>query len=125
MAERVKGRRGDAYSASCPTRLVLEQISEKWAVLILGVLARQPTRFNELKRRLEGVSQKMLGQTLKRLERNGLVHREVFATVPVTVQYSLTPLGQTLAATVETLRRWAEENIHEVVRAQEHFDART
>ena len=123
MAVRTKGRRGDAYSASCPTRLVLDQIGEKWTVLILGVLIRQPTRFNELKRRIDGVSQKMLGQTLKKMERNGLVSRRVFATVPVTVEYSITPLGQTLSVTVEALRRWAEEHSGEVTRAQEHFDA--
>jgi DNA-binding HxlR family transcriptional regulator len=67
----------------------------------------------------------MLGQTLKKLERNGLVTRQVFATVPVTVEYSITPLGRTLAGTVDALRQWAEQNIDEVTRAQERFDARS
>jgi DNA-binding HxlR family transcriptional regulator len=124
MAAMKKERKGDAYSASCPARLVLNQIGDKWTVLILGVLVKQPTRFNELKRRLQGVSQKMLGQTLKKLERNGLVTRRAFATVPVTVEYAITPLGQTLAVSVDALRRWAEDNIREVTRAQECFDAR-
>ncbi|ATB37649.1 HxlR family transcriptional regulator [Cystobacter fuscus] len=119
-----KERKGDAYSARCPARLVLDQIGDKWTVLILGVLVKQPTRFNELKRRLQGVSQKMLGQTLKKLERNGLVTRQVFATVPVTVEYAITPLGRTLAGTVDALRQWAEQHIDEVTRAQERFDAR-
>ncbi|WNG22001.1 helix-turn-helix transcriptional regulator [Cystobacter fuscus] len=119
-----KERKGDAYSARCPARLVLDQIGDKWTVLILGVLVKQPTRFNELKRRLQGVSQKMLGQTLKKLERNGLVTRQVFATVPVTVEYAITPLGRTLAGTVDALRQWAEQHIDEVARAQERFDAR-
>ncbi|MFY0574831.1 winged helix-turn-helix transcriptional regulator [Cystobacter fuscus] len=119
-----KERKGDAYSARCPARLVLDQIGDKWTVLILGVLVKQPTRFNELKRRLQGVSQKMLGQTLKKLERNGLVTRQVFATVPVSVEYAITPLGRTLAGTVDALRQWAEQHIDEVARAQERFDAR-
>ncbi|WNG35500.1 helix-turn-helix transcriptional regulator [Archangium violaceum] len=125
MAATKKDLKGNAYSAECPARLVLDQIGDKWTVLVLGVLAKQPTRFNELKRRLEGVSQKMLGQTLKKLERNGLVTRQVFPTVPVTVEYSITPLGQTLAVKVDALRGWAEEHIGEVVRAQQSFDART
>ncbi|WP_395846601.1 winged helix-turn-helix transcriptional regulator [Cystobacter fuscus] len=124
MAAMKKERKGDAYSARCPARLVLDQIGDKWTVLILGVLVKQPTRFNELKRRLQGVSQKMLGQTLKKLERNGLVTRQVFATVPVTVEYAITPLGRTLAGTVDALRQWAEQHIDEVARAQERFDAR-
>ncbi|WNG31552.1 helix-turn-helix transcriptional regulator [Cystobacter fuscus] len=119
-----KERKGDAYSARCPARLVLDQIGDKWTVLLLGVLVKQPTRFNELKRRLQGVSQKMLGQTLKKLERNGLVTRQVFATVPVSVEYAITPLGRTLAGTVDALRQWAEQHIDEVARAQERFDAR-
>jgi DNA-binding HxlR family transcriptional regulator len=124
MAAMKKDRKGDAYSGRCPARLVLDQIGDKWTVLILGVLVQQPTRFNELKRRLQGVSQKMLGQTLKKLERNGLVTRQVFATVPVTVEYDITPLGRTLAGTVDALRQWAEQHIGEVTRAQERFDAR-
>lgn len=125
MAAKIGAGVGNAYDAHCPTRLVLDQLADKWAVLILGAVTDQPVRFNELKRRIEGISQKMLGQTLKKLERNGLVERQAFATVPVTVTYSITPLGRTLAASVNSLRCWAELNIHEVVRSQQAFDANT
>jgi DNA-binding HxlR family transcriptional regulator len=112
----------DAYDADCPTRLVLDRIADKWAVLVLGLLAAGPTRFNALRRRIRGVSQKMLSQTLKALERDGLVRRQVFPTVPVTVEYSVTPLGQTLAATLDSIRVWAEAHFSEVQKAQRRYD---
>ena len=80
-------------------------------------------RFNELRRRIEGLSQKMLSQTLKSLERDGLVSRKAFATVPVTVEYSITPLGHTLTSTVDVLWIWAETHIGEVIDAQKRYDA--
>jgi DNA-binding HxlR family transcriptional regulator len=113
----------DPYSAQCPTRLALDRIADKWTVLVLGLLAGEPRRFNQLRRRIEGISQKMLTQTLRSLERDGLVHRRVFATVPVTVEYSITPLGRTLVATVDALRRWAETHIEEVLKAQRRHDS--
>lgn len=113
---------GDAFNAKCPTRIVLDQLADKWTFLVLGALSSGPVRFNALKRRLDGVSQKMLGHTLKQLERNGLVDRRAFATVPVTVEYSLTPLGHALTEPVNTLRVWAETNIGQMVEAQERFD---
>ena len=116
--------RGDAYDPNCPTRVVLDQIADKWAVLVLGALDDGPVRFNALKRRLAGISQKMLGQTLRDLERNGLVSRRVFATVPVTVEYSLTALGERLTERVNDLRVWAEKHIGQIVAAQSVFDAR-
>jgi DNA-binding HxlR family transcriptional regulator len=112
----------NAYAANCPTRLVLDRIADKWAVLVLGLLAEGPARFNAIRRAIEGVSQKMLSQTLKSLERDGLVHRKAIATVPVTVEYSITPLGRTLALTVDGLRVWAEANIAEVQTAQDRYD---
>jgi DNA-binding HxlR family transcriptional regulator len=114
---------GDAFNAKCPTRMVLDQIADKWTVLVLGALDAGPVRFNTLKRRLDGISQKMLGQTLKQLERSGLVDRRAFATVPVTVEYSLTPLGAALTAPVNALREWAEANIGAMLAAQRRFDA--
>ena len=116
--------RGDAYDPNCPTRVVLDQIADKWAVLVLGALDDGPVRFNALKRRLAGISQKMLGQTLRDLERNGLVSRRVFATVPVTVEYSLTALGERLTERVNDVRVWAEKHIGQIVAAQSAFDAR-
>lgn len=112
------------YAANCPTRMVLDRIADKWAVLLLGLLLERPMRFNELRRRIEGLSQKVLSQALKNLERDGLVTRRAFATVPVTVEYSITDLGRTLAATVDGLRLWAETHIADVVAAQRQYDAR-
>ena len=124
MCEKKHEMRGDAYDPNCPTRVVLDQIADKWAVLVLGALDDGPVRFNALKRRLAGISQKMLGQTLRDLERNGLVSRRVFATVPVTVEYSLTALGERLTERVNDLRVWAEKHIGQIVAAQSAFDAR-
>jgi DNA-binding HxlR family transcriptional regulator len=90
--------------------------------LILGLLAKEPIRFNQLRRMVGGVSQKVLSQTLKSLERDGLVSRKATATVPVTVEYSITPLGLTLATTVDALRIWAETHIKEVRVAQALYD---
>jgi DNA-binding HxlR family transcriptional regulator len=79
-------------------------------------------RFNQLRHRIEGISQKMLTQTLRNLERDGLVKRQAFATVPVTVEYSVTPLGTTLATTIDALRQWADTHIQEVFVAQADYD---
>lgn len=111
------------YAATCPTRMVLDRVADKWAVLVLGLLTDGPVRFNQLRRRIEGLSQKMLSQTLKSLERDGLVQRKAIATVPVTVEYSITPLGRTLTATVDALRVWAETHIEAVLAAQARYDA--
>jgi DNA-binding HxlR family transcriptional regulator len=113
----------DPYSATCATRLVLDRVADKWTVLILGLLSKGPMRFNQLRRQIEGLSQKMLSQTLKSLERDGLISRKAFPTVPVTVEYSITPLGQTLTSTVDALRIWAETHIGEVIDAQKRYDA--
>ncbi len=101
----------NAYAADCPTRQILDRVGDKWAVLILLLLRNEPMRFNALRRAIEGISQKMLAQVLRSLERDGLVRRRVIATVPVTVEYSILPLGATLAAAVDPLRDWAERNL--------------
>ncbi|CAA9271748.1 MAG: hypothetical protein AVDCRST_MAG08-3173 [uncultured Acetobacteraceae bacterium] len=111
------------YASACPTRLVLDRVADKWAVLLLGLLAKGPMRFNQLRREIEGLSQKVLSQTLKSLERDGLVSRKAIPTVPVTVEYSITPLGRTLAATVDALRVWAETHIEDVLTARKRYDA--
>lgn len=111
------------YSENCPTRLVLDRLADKWVALILRSLAQEPMRFNALRREIEGVSQKVLSQTLKRLERDGLIARRAFPTVPVTVEYSITPLGRTLAETVAALARWAETHIESVIASQRAYDA--
>jgi DNA-binding HxlR family transcriptional regulator len=111
------------YSANCPTRQILDRVGDKWAVLILLLLRQQPLRFNRLRREIEGISQKMLSQVLKSLERDGLIRRRAIATVPVTVEYSITPLGATLAGAVDPLRDWAERHLKEVLTAQRRYDA--
>jgi DNA-binding HxlR family transcriptional regulator len=113
----------NAYASACPTRLVLDRVADKWAVLILGLLGDGPVRFNQIRRQIEGISQKVLSQTLKSLERDGLVNRKAIPTVPVTVEYSITPLGRTLSATVDGLRVWAETHIDKVLKAQRQYDA--
>ena len=113
----------NAYSAACPTRQILDRIGDKWAVLILLLIRHEPMRFNALRRAIEGISQKMLSQVLKSLERDGLIRRRVIATVPVTVEYSITPLGATLSKAVDALRDWAENNLKEVLSAQRRYDA--
>ena len=110
-----------AYNAACPTRQVLHVISERWAAVILGVLEAGPTRFSALQRQIRGISQKMLTQNLRHLERNGLVQRTVYAEVPAHVEYALTSLGQTLCGPLAVLRTWSEANIKAITAAQEEY----
>ena len=112
------------YAADCPTRMALDRIADKWTVLLLGLLDQSPLRFNQLRRAIEGLSQKMLSQTLKALERDGLVTRKAIATVPVTVEYAITPLGRTLAQALAPLVGWASAHIGEVLSARECYDLR-
>jgi DNA-binding HxlR family transcriptional regulator len=114
----------DVFAAECPTRQVLDRIGDKWTVLVVQTLGEAPMRFNGLKRRIGGVSQKMLAQTLRHLERDGLVSRRVFATTPVTVEYALTPLGLTLVGALTPLIAWSEGRIGDVEAARAAFDAR-
>lgn len=116
--------RGDVYAAQCPTRSLLDRIADKWTVLLLTTLDDGPMRFNALKRRVEGVSQKMLSQTLRQLERDGLVSRTVEATVPVSVTYAVTPLGRTLIGALQPMIDWAETHMVDVESAQAAHDQR-
>lgn len=111
----------DVYNEQCPTRLLLDRIADKWSVLIVGRLQQNTFRFNELKRAIPGITQKMLTQTLKSLERDGIVYREVYATVPPKVEYSLTSLGCNLTKVLHTLGQWAELNIEHILKAQKEF----
>lgn len=106
------------YAAACPTRQLLNRIADKWTVLVLGLLEPGPLRFNALKRGIEGISQKMLTQTLRGLEADGFVTRRVIATVPVTVEYELTTLGRSLNAVLVPLKVWAEKNMSQVLKDQ-------
>jgi DNA-binding HxlR family transcriptional regulator len=117
--------RGDVFAAECPTRLLLDRIADKWSTLILIVLGDGPIRFNALKQRIDGVSQKMLSQTLKSLERDGLVSRSVVPTVPISVTYAVTPLGLTLMDAMRSMIDWAETRMPDVAAAQVAYDARS
>ena len=128
----------DAFLAVCPSRALLDRISDKWVVLILCALggdsshepgasdsgAPRAMRYSELSRRLAGVSQKMLTQTLRRLERDGLVTRRVYPQVPPRVEYALTPLGASLGEAVCAMWTWAEAHLEDVEKARRDFDAR-
>ena len=112
----------DAFLASCPSRQVLDRISDKWVTLILVALAGGPLRYSDLGRIIAGVSQKMLTQTLRTLERDGLVSRTVTASVPVRVDYQLTPLGESLMPAVNAVKAWAEAHISEIDASQAAYD---
>jgi DNA-binding HxlR family transcriptional regulator len=112
----------DAFLADCPSRVVLDRISDKWVTLVIASLADGPRRFSEVSRQLAGVSQKMLTQTLRTLERDGLVTRSVTPSVPVRVDYELTPLGHSLLEPIKHLKAWAEDHVPEVREAQEAYD---
>jgi len=103
-------------------RQVLARISDKWVTLSLAALADGPLRYSEISRQLAGVSQKMLTQTLRTLERDGLVTRDMTAQVPVRVDYALTPLGESLLSVIRPLKRWAETHIPEIDRARTAYD---
>lgn len=113
--------RGDTLNPLCPARLVLDRIGDKWAMLIVTRLAEGPQRFSALRRQIGGISQKMLSQTLKNLERDGLITRTATATVPVTVEYAVTPLGWGLAGIVGQLTSWAEDNLTPILAARAKF----
>ena len=112
------------YAAKCPTRQLLDRISDKWVVLVLGLLEDGPKRFSVLKREIDGISQKMLSQTLRALEQDGLLTRRAFPTVPVTVEYQLTALGRSLNVALAPMIEWAVANMNRVLKARESFEKR-
>ena len=114
----------DAFLAGCPSRQLLDRVSDKWVALILAALSDGPMRYSALSRRLAGVSQKMLTQTLRSLERDGLVTRTVTPTVPVTVTYELTDLGVSLHQLMRSVKDWAEAHMDEVLANRKVYDAR-
>ena len=112
------------FSSECPSRVLIDQIADKWSMMVLAVLDAGPLRFNVIKKQLEGVTQKALTQCLRRLERNGLVSREVIADAPVAVQYEITPLGRTLQPPFRALYAWTIAKMPEVDLARRVFDER-
>jgi DNA-binding HxlR family transcriptional regulator len=113
----------NVYEAECPTRFALNRIADKWTVLVVCSLEQDTKRFSTLQREIGGVSQKMLTQTLRGLERDGLVTRTIYPTVPPKVEYALTPLGRTLVGLVDAIRVWSERHIEEVMNAQKLYDS--
>ncbi len=126
----------DAFLAACPSRQLLDRLTDKWVALIISALGNscdpdhpgeegtpQPMRYSELSRRLAGVSQKMLTQTLRALERDGLITRTVTPTVPVTVTYELTTLGLSLHELMRGVKYWAEDHMDEVLANRADYDA--
>ncbi|MEP7765471.1 helix-turn-helix domain-containing protein [Sanguibacter sp. 25GB23B1] len=114
----------NAFLADCPTRDLLMTISEKWYGLVLNAIADGASRFSEIGRTVAGVSQKMLTQTLRRMERDGIVVRTVTPSVPVRVDYTLTPLGESLRPVMAAIKAWSESNIEDVRAARTHYDDR-
>ena len=120
-------QRFDQYNTlweNCPSREVLNMIADKWTVMVIYALSKGTTRHSELLHSISGISQKMLTQTLRQLEASGLVKRRVYPVVPPKVEYSLTPLGESLLEPVAALKQWAENHMEEIIVAQEHFEAR-
>ncbi len=111
------------FSSDCPSRALFDQIADKWSMMVLAVLDDGPHRFNAIRRRLEGVTQKALTQCLRRLERNGLVARHVVSLSPVAVQYDITPLGRTLQQPFRQLYEWTQASLFMVEEARRIFDA--
>ncbi|MFI6490518.1 winged helix-turn-helix transcriptional regulator [Streptomyces sp. NPDC050564] len=113
----------DAFIKSCPTNQLLDRISDKWVSLIVSALAEGSMRYSDLGRKIAGVSPKMLTQTLRSLERDGIVSRTVTPSVPVRVDYELTPLGMNLSCLLTAVKDWAERHIEEVNEARDRYDA--
>jgi DNA-binding HxlR family transcriptional regulator len=113
----------NVLASSCPSRTSLARIANKWTAMAVSVLGNGRLRFGDLKTQLEGISGKVLTETLRDLERDGLVTRHVHAEVPPRVEYELTPLGRTLYEPLLALCRWAEEHIAEVLVNRENYDS--
>lgn len=112
----------NALSARCPAREILARVADKWTVLVLSVLSKRTTRFNELRRKVDGITQKVLTDTLRDLERLGLVSRRIYAEVPPRVEYSLTPLGTSLVTLIDQVKAWTETHAPEVLKARQRYE---
>ncbi len=112
----------DVLDKDCGSRIVLNLIADQWTALVMYALGEETKRFGELKVLIQGISQKMLTQTLRKLERDGIVKRKVYPVTPPKVEYMLTPLGETLLEPLQTLCKWAERHFSEVERSRKHYD---
>lgn len=111
------------FRVDCPSRQILDQIADKWSMMTLFVL-REPKRFNEIKRRLDGITQRVLTHTLRKLERNGMITRHILPGPPLGVEYALTPLGRSLEGPFSVLYGWTVDNMDVIGEAQSHYDSR-
>jgi DNA-binding HxlR family transcriptional regulator len=113
----------DPYDRNCPTRQLLDRIGDQWTVLIVGALSGGPLRFTEIGRRVDGISQKVLTQTLRSLVRDGILTRTAYPTIPPKVEYELTALGRNLSEPLDVLDRWARRHMSSVQEARDAYDA--
>ncbi|MBA3023798.1 MAG: helix-turn-helix transcriptional regulator [Gammaproteobacteria bacterium] len=111
--------RGEVFSTNCPSREILNHVTSRWGVLVLSALMDGTHRFSELRRKIDGVSEKMLAQTLQQLEMDGFVDRVSYPVVPPHVEYSLTPLGGQIGAQIDSLVDWIESNLPKIMKAQQ------
>lgn len=112
-------RRGDLFATECPSREILKHVTSRWGVLVLVALMEGTYRFSDLRRKVGGVSEKMLAQTLQYLEKDGFVNRVSHPVVPPHVEYSLTPLGEQIGSQVGSLAGWIEANLPKIMKAQQ------
>ncbi len=115
---RIANRRGEVFSTACPSREILSHVTSRWGVLVLVALMEGTHRFSELRRKIDGVSEKMLAQTLQQLEQDGFIDRLAHPVVPPHVEYSLTPLGEQIGDRVDGLVDWIETNLPKIMKAQ-------
>ena len=116
--------RPNLYDPQCPTRTVLDRIGDKWTVLVVLTLLDGPQRFSRLRDRIGGVAPKVLTQTLRSLERDGIVTRTAFAEIPLRVEYELTPLGRSLEEPIRSIAVWSESHMPSITRARTAYDRR-
>jgi DNA-binding HxlR family transcriptional regulator len=112
------------FRSDCPSRVIIDQIADKWSMMVLAVLLGEPHRFNAIKRRLDGVTQRVLTHTLRKLERNGLISRTIISGRVLGVEYALTPLGRSLNEPFAALFKWTTESMSKIREQQKAYDAR-
>jgi DNA-binding HxlR family transcriptional regulator len=112
----------ELFTLNCPTQQILDVIADKWSVIVLYCLAYRSRRYNEIQRRIEGISQKVLTQTLRKLERHGLIKRKVLSEMPLSIEYSLTSLGETLIDPLLAIASWSRKHFSEVMASRNRYE---
>jgi DNA-binding HxlR family transcriptional regulator len=116
--------KGNIYDPECPTRAILDRVGDKWTALVVLVLLDGRQRFSRLRAEMGGIAPKVLTETLRRLERDGIVTRTAFPEIPPRVEYELTPLGRSLEQPIRAITAWAEDNVPRITRARQAYDRR-